>query len=328
MPIWQWSKTPASNATADPTIAWPEGQSPSSVNDSARAMMAALASWRDDTSGLLVDTGSASAYAVASNEGLNATPLNGQRIVFTPANTNNAGVTLAVDVGNAFPIQTSPGVAVGAAVMVAGTPYAVTFNTSVNAWILNYFVSSPFIIPLGSMLDYTGSSAPNSNFVFPAGQAISRTTYAAYFAMVSTTFGAGDGVTTFNVPDLRGRVLASLDNMGGTPANRLNVFAATTMGANGGQQNETIVQGNLPSAAVLTTTIAAGQGSHTHTVTAAIGAGGVSGGAGSQNTSNSVLTTSAATLPAMSGTTPLGGSDTPLPIVQPTMVVNKILRIF
>jgi microcystin-dependent protein len=41
--------------------------------------------------------------------------------------------------------------------------------------------------------------------VFPYGQAISRTTYATLFAAMGTTFGAGDGSTTFNVPDLRGR---------------------------------------------------------------------------------------------------------------------------
>ena len=42
MAFWSWSKTAASNATADATINWAEGQSPSSVNDPARA-----AEWRD-----------------------------------------------------------------------------------------------------------------------------------------------------------------------------------------------------------------------------------------------------------------------------------------
>jgi hypothetical protein len=45
MALWQWSTTAANNATADPSINWQEGQPPSSVNDSARAMMAAIATW-------------------------------------------------------------------------------------------------------------------------------------------------------------------------------------------------------------------------------------------------------------------------------------------
>lgn len=45
MALWQWSTTAANNATADPSINWQEGQPPSSVNDSARAMMAAIAAW-------------------------------------------------------------------------------------------------------------------------------------------------------------------------------------------------------------------------------------------------------------------------------------------
>lgn len=43
MGLWQWSTTAANNATADPSINWQEGQAPSTVNDSARAMMAAIA---------------------------------------------------------------------------------------------------------------------------------------------------------------------------------------------------------------------------------------------------------------------------------------------
>ena len=45
MALWQWSTTAANNATADPSINWQEGQPPSTVNDSARAMMAVIAAW-------------------------------------------------------------------------------------------------------------------------------------------------------------------------------------------------------------------------------------------------------------------------------------------
>lgn len=58
--------------------------------------------------------------------------------------------------------------------------------------------------PVGSVKMYAGSSAP-SKWLFCQGQAVSRTTYAKLFAAIGTTYGAGDGSTTFNLPDFRGR---------------------------------------------------------------------------------------------------------------------------
>ena len=51
MTLYKWSQTASADATADSTINWAEGQAPSSVNDSARAMMAATAKFRDDIAG-------------------------------------------------------------------------------------------------------------------------------------------------------------------------------------------------------------------------------------------------------------------------------------
>lgn len=57
--------------------------------------------------------------------------------------------------------------------------------------------------PAGAIMAFAGSTAP-SGWLKCEGQAISRTTYATLFAAISTTWGSGDGSTTFNVPDLRG----------------------------------------------------------------------------------------------------------------------------
>ena len=78
----------------------------------------------------------------------------------------------------------------------------------------------------GMLVPYAGGSAP-SGWLLCYGQAISRTTYAALFSAIGTVYGSGDGSTTFNVPDLRGRVIAGQDDMGGTSADRL-----TSAGAN------------------------------------------------------------------------------------------------
>ena len=79
----------------------------------------------------------------------------------------------------------------------------------------------------GIVFDYAGNTAP-TGFLMCYGQAVSRTTYAALFAAIGTAYGAGDGSTTFNVPDCRGRVTAGGDAMGGTAAGRLNVNTTGT----------------------------------------------------------------------------------------------------
>ena len=56
--------------------------------------------------------------------------------------------------------------------------------------------------PVGAIMPYGGTTAPDG-FLLCQGQAVSRTTYAELFAVIGTSFGAGDGSTTFNVPDLR-----------------------------------------------------------------------------------------------------------------------------
>lgn len=91
------------------------------------------------------------------------------------------------------------------------------------------------VIPVGIILPYVSNTAP-SGWLFCYGQAVSRTTYSALFALISTTFGAGDGVTTFNVPDMRGRVPVGSDAMGGVAASRV---AAATLTSSGGAESST-----------------------------------------------------------------------------------------
>jgi len=62
---------------------------------------------------------------------------------------------------------------------------------------------------VGCILTYAGSTAP-TGWLLCQGQAISRTTYADLYALCGTTYGVGDGSTTFNLPDLRGRVVVGI----------------------------------------------------------------------------------------------------------------------
>lgn len=59
-------------------------------------------------------------------------------------------------------------------------------------------------VPPGSVQMYVGSSSP-SGWLICDGTAVSRTTYADLFGIIGTAYGAGDGSTTFNLPDFRGR---------------------------------------------------------------------------------------------------------------------------
>jgi microcystin-dependent protein len=103
-------------------------------------------------------------------------------------------------------------------------------------------------VPVGVVNPFAGSTAP-SGWLLCAGQAVSRTEYASLFATISTTYGTGDGSTTFNVPDMRGRVAAGKDDMGGSAASRLTstvLTASNTLGATGGTQTHTLTSGQMP----------------------------------------------------------------------------------
>lgn len=138
MTLWKWSQTPATNATADSTINWAEGQSPSSVNDSARAMMAAAAKYRDDHSGALVTGGTDTAYTVSSNQGFDTLAhLGGQSFKIKFDSTNGSAPTLNIDSLGAKAIQSADGTAIGTGIIVADSIWDVTYDNSIPAFILN-----------------------------------------------------------------------------------------------------------------------------------------------------------------------------------------------
>jgi len=115
-------------------------------------------------------------------------------------------------------------------------------------------------VPTGGVMPFAGSSAP-AGWLLCYGQAVSRTQYGELFAVVSTTYGVGDGSTTFNLPDLRGRVVAGVDNMGGSAASRLTSTTITgggdAAGEVGGSQTHTLTSGEsgLPAHSHTTKTI-------------------------------------------------------------------------
>lgn len=331
LPFYNWSRTAASNATADSTVNWSEGQAPSSVNDSGRAMMASTAAFRDDISGAITTGGSATAYTVTSYQVFDTLAhLSGQMIAFTPhaTNTGSSGCTLNVDGLGAKAIRSSPNVELPSGSLILGTPYVVTYNNSDSCFYLQGGAANVYSAPLGGGMLYFGSAAPNSAFAFPYGQAISRTTYATLFSLFGTFYGSGDGSTTFNVPDMRGRLPAGADNMGGSAASRLT--SASGMGTGllgqvGGAETVTLVTANLP-AYTPAGTISNGAITISHNAEAS-NSNTTTGGGGFPASSAASATITASQATSTFTGTAQGGTSTAVNKMPPTICVNYILRI-
>jgi microcystin-dependent protein len=75
-------------------------------------------------------------------------------------------------------------------------------------------------VPIGAMSMYCGGTLP-TGWLWCNGSAVSRVTYARLFALIGTFFGPGDGSSTFNPPDMRGRMGMGVDGFAGMPAARL-----------------------------------------------------------------------------------------------------------
>lgn len=330
MTFWKWSTSPASNATADSTCPWPEGMAPSQVNDSARGTMAALAKYRDDMSGKLVTSGTSTAYAVTSNQGFDTLAhLDGAMIAFVPHTDSGATPTLSVDGLTAKPLRGWTGTDLLAGVLKQGTPYIVFYNNTSGEFVLHSYFVNPGEIPIGAGIDYWGSTVPSTNFAFPYGQAISRTANPICFARLGTTYGSGDGSTTFNLPDKRGRISAGVDNMGGTGAGRLRPdrsgITGTTLGAAGGEEMHQLLVTELAIHKHNNTLTDPGH-SHIYSQRNV-------GPAGSRSDSEPLMATTSSNISTESSTTGITifnqneGSNVAHNNVQPTIVCNYIIRI-
>lgn len=203
---------------------------------------------------------------------------------------------------------------------------------------IGYFDSTGFVgsvpllsIPYGMLADFSGTAAP-ARWLLCYGQAVSRVTYALLFAVTGTTFGVGNGSTTFNLPDLRGTVTAGKDDMGGSAASNLTTafFGTnpTVLGNRGGVQSRTLITANLPaytpggSVSVSSVSVSypvrnfstVGGNDATHLSL------GNSAGADAGTLSNSTGSASG----SFTGNAQ-GGASTAFAIVPPSLIVNKII---
>jgi microcystin-dependent protein len=329
MTFWKWSRTASANATADSTCPFPEGMAPSAVNDGIRGAMAAVAKYRDDIAGSIVTGGTSTAYTLSSYQVFDSlVHMDGATIAFAPHTGNGGTATLNIDGLGAKPLRLAPGIELPSSSLVLGTPYVATYFNTTGEWILQGggYVG-PYSIPLLGCMDYFGSTAPNSSFIFPRGQALSRITYAAAFAIVGTTYGSGDGSTTFNVPDLSGRVTAMIEMSATRLTSSYFGGNSTLMGATGGAESQTLTTPQIPSHTHTGTTGNNNQSlSHNHAY--ATGNDAAGGSAVPSARIGSSVTASSGDLPhAHSFTSDATGGAGAHVNVQPTITCNKVMRV-
>ncbi|WP_426526800.1 tail fiber protein [Bradyrhizobium sp. McL0615] len=307
---------------------------PAALNDGARGQMAALAKYRDDIAGVVVTGGSATAYTIFSNQGFDTfAHMHGAMICFTPHVTNGAnGTSLNVDGLGVKPILPAPGVGLQGAVLIQGTPYAVTYNHTDGAFYLHGYFGNPFSVPFLGGMDYWDTVAPNSAFIFPLGQAISRTVYATAFARWGIKFGPGDGSTTFNVPNKAGKVSAMIEAAASLLTPAFFGGDSTIIGTVGGSEKNSLVIGNLPpmtpsgSVSVSNGAITInGAGSYAYMGTSG---GGGAGGGGQFGIPgfNSLSASQAASSASFTGSA-MGGTSAAFRTQPPTITCNYVIRV-
>lgn len=338
--FWQWSTTPGANANADPSINWAEGQAPSSVNDSARSMMAVLARWRNDVGGNLQTGGTSTAYTLTTNSGFgSAADMDNSQLTFNVHATNGDNPTLNVDGIGALPITTNISTPVPAGTLLVGSVYEVVFYNSVSKFVLKGLYGSPYNIPLGGILWSTAPTAPNSNFVAPSGQCISTTTYATYWVQQGSPASGACPGGQFAIIDMRGRVPAALDTLNASAAGRLTNSgtgcgtAMTSVGAtcSNGVEGRAISLAQLPtgitSSGVNNINVAAPGGLNFITGTGVATANTQTGPNQVTNVLNPVGNASGASGSNSIAVTSNNTSGAATPFVQPTIGLIPYLRI-
>jgi microcystin-dependent protein len=162
-------------------------------------------------------------------------------------------------------------------------------------------------LPTGMITPYGGASAP-SNWLLCHGQSLSTSTYASLYAVIGFTYG-GSG-SAFLAPDLRGRVIAGQDDMGGASANRLtSPINGDTLGAAGGAESHALSIAELAA--------------HTHAAGSyAVNSGGDAAGDGP----HVVFRNGTSRTSAVVGTSASTGSGSAHTNVQPTIILNYIIK--
>lgn len=262
-----------------------------------------------------------------------AGPNNGVVLRFSSA-TANSVLVQAQGSDVIYGTAGSPGNGVGSVALSQGS--AIELTAQFGSWQITGGTSSAqgggAALPPGTLLDYAGGAVP-AGFLLANGQAVSRAGYPGLYSAIGTTYGTGDGSTTFNVPDTRGCVTVGLDNMGGTSRGLLDNW--TTLGYTAGEQYHVLSYQELAGHSHnYSGTTGTENQAHNHTTTFGFGGGGGVQWVGGTNNPNasSINITSGTENQAhnhnYSGTTDNGNglNDYGHNTMQPSIGVLKIIK--
>ena len=255
MDINRWSRTAISNATADPDINWQEGQLANTINDSARAVMAAIAAFRDDLAGLTVTAGTGNAYTASVFANID-TYRTGLAFWCKFDRANTGACTLSVNGLTTVAFTKSDGTDFVTGDIKANSTAKIYYNPAVPRFELGISSKHQHDIaditggaslgavqaqcPAGSIFSFA-AAIPPSGFLICDGSSLLRTAYTALFANISTSWGAADS-NHFYIPNLIGRTIVGLDLTSAILAAPFNTFAGT-----GGEANHILSTNEMPS---------------------------------------------------------------------------------
>lgn len=212
-----------------------------------------------------------------------------QRDIVLPVSTNFIA-TGVVEVGSGFVLE-----------------IPATSSLEIAAYTDQSDASATALVPAGIVQMFAGTLAPRG-YLLCDGSAVSRSTYSLLFSTVGTNFGVGDGSTTFNVPDFRGRSPVGVGSGTATGATAKTLGSQPTTG-NGGEETHTMTTGELVS--------------HNHSLPN----GGTGNGANNPGSFfNAQYTNGTAGATGSSTGTGSVGSTTPFNVMHAMSVVNFIIK--
>jgi microcystin-dependent protein len=220
-------------------------------------MMKRIKELLNDLGGVATAGGTANAVTVTSSSPFTAYA-SGLRVTFKAVSDNTAATTLSVNSIGAKSIRkfTLAGeVALSGGEIQEDGIYELIYNAALNSAAGGWLLLNPSqvdVVQPGIIMPFGGTTAPLGTLPCD-GTAVSRTTYAALFAAIGTTWGVGNGTTTFNVPDLRNDFLRGASGtltVGTKQTDALKTHTHTGTTSSDGTHSHNVYGGNGENTAV------------------------------------------------------------------------------
>ncbi|AQX18848.1 Phage Tail Collar Domain [Bartonella sp. CDC_skunk] len=239
--IYDWSLIAAENARADEIINWAEGQPPSSVNDSARAMMQRVKEYLSDIGGTVEVKFTITAEEKEESKKKTSIHLttkapyaayqNGIVLRFKAQETNVGATSVVLNQLSSQPIYkgTQEGLRplTGGEMQKEGLYELIYYSEIGEKKEEGWYLTNPAVVlpkvsvfPSGFIASFATEKIPDE-WLLCDGKAYARGEYASLFEAIGEVWGKGDGTTTFNVPDFRGMFLRGLDSGKGIDKDRI-----------------------------------------------------------------------------------------------------------